>query len=398
MNRFTLTALAAVVAATSVADTQSARFVLETHPVQPLRGDRTLSVMFKLDTVSGDIWRFSGSDFVRIPVANTWSAGVDRTSRDDIEKQRRRAALLKKMDDIVIPEIDFRQAKLHDALEFLQEASVKHDAEKRGMSFILKLGGSSPQANVNDPFAEPDTSEDAWEPLITFSARDITLHEAIDIITDVAGLRYRIEGGVVVIVPYACHMGQLEYRLYDLLPSTVEKLQNYQPELFSTNLPPAVAEDRWKLFFSELGVTWPSSASINPVPLIGKVVVCNTYQNLVSFEQIMETINSYPSRPNRFRLMLAAGASPAALFLIDSDTGHTWQYEVSELAENGNTIQSDSFLSIQERKRTPNPKVDTPTESDLSGEGALSDGNGVAEPKTTENEAQRGVIEHQPEC
>jgi predicted small secreted protein len=362
IKRLMLTALATAIVATTIAETDTAHFIVETHSVRATCVDYTLPVTFKLDSTSGNIWRFTGTDFVQIPVAGTWSAGVNQGSGIDTEEQRRSVALLKKMNELVIPEINFRQVNIYDAIAFLQEASIKQDPEKRGISIIGNIG--TPPVQTNDPFAvadedgfplvQTDGDEDGWVPLITFSSRNITFYEALKIVTEVANMRYRITGDVVMIVPFVYPMGEIVISVYDFLPSTVERIQNCQPELFETNMPPATAENSWKKFFSESGVSWPCGTYIKPLPLIGKVVVCNTYQNLAVFEQVMEAINTYPPRPGRFRLISAEGTSPTALLLLDSNTGHAWQYDIFKVAEDGKTIHTDSFFSIPEREKTPN--------------------------------------------
>ena len=96
-------------------------------------------------------------------------------------------ALEKKMGQIIIPEIDFRQANIQDIVKFLQAASVKFDKSAevqgvKGVIMIVRLG-------------EKDVRE------ITMSARYISLLDAMKTITRVAGLTYRIDGQVVVIEP-----------------------------------------------------------------------------------------------------------------------------------------------------------------------------------------------------
>lgn len=361
MNKLTIAALLTIGAATAFADTRSGRFVIETYSIYRPSDGNALPITFKLDSTSGNIWRFTGTDFAQIPVAETWSSGVDRGLKDDTpEEQRQRRALLKKMDDIVIPEIDFRQVNIRDAIKFIYEESVKYDADKRGVNLILKIGTPpvNPAKTDSNGFFSQPVSDTHAEPTVTFTASHITLHEAITIVSDIAGLKYRIDANSIRFVPYGCPLEELAYRIYDFSPSTVERIQSYQPELFATNLPPATTEEKWKQFFSDLGVTWPTRSSINPVPIIGKVVVYNSPQNLDSFENIIEAIATYPPRSGRFSLVSTDGVSPSALLLVDSDTGHTWQYDISEVDVDGKTVMSDSFLSIPARRRPPNTNLD----------------------------------------
>jgi hypothetical protein len=347
----------------AVAD-ESSRFVIETHPVSSAESQGELSVTLKLDTFTGDIWRYTGGDFLQIPVARTWSGGVDRNAKGNIDEQRGRAALLKRMDTIVIPEIDFRQTKVRDALIALQEASARCDPKGQGVNLILNLNlGAVPvQTGTTDPFASASAGtidETKWVPPITFSAKQITLRAALNIVTEVAGLRYKVKDGAVMVLPIGSDLSEIVYRLYDLLPSTLKRIQECQPALYETNQSPASAESRWKEFFSPLGggVGWPSGSSIKPVPIMGKVFVANTPDGLAAFEGILQGINSYPPRAGRFRLQAVRKGAFPVLLLLDSDTGHTWQYDVTALDDAKREILSDTFLSVPEREKDPDPSA-----------------------------------------
>jgi RNA polymerase sigma factor (sigma-70 family) len=79
-----------------------------------------------------------------------------------------------KMSKIMLPEIDFRQAELRDVIRTLQQG-------QKDVNVRLNLGdGDVP-------------------PLITFSAKQISLLEAIKIVTKIAGLTYRITDDAVII-------------------------------------------------------------------------------------------------------------------------------------------------------------------------------------------------------
>ncbi len=86
------------------------------------------------------------------------------------------------MKRIIIPELNFKNADLQDVVKFLRDASTEYDGKKRGVNFVLDL-------------------KDATPPAITFTARHISLLDALNLCTQVAGLKHRIEGNVVMIVP-----------------------------------------------------------------------------------------------------------------------------------------------------------------------------------------------------
>ena len=95
-----------------------------------------------------------------------------------------------KMENIKIPVIDFRQANIHDVIDFLQTASVEFDLpdvpkDERGVNIILSLGQSvapaaAAPAASDDPFSNMLEDGDgeagaSGVPLITFTARHISL-------------------------------------------------------------------------------------------------------------------------------------------------------------------------------------------------------------------------------
>jgi len=239
----------------------------------------------------------------------------------DTGKQEIRDRIRLKMEEIKIPEIDFRQANIHDVVDFLQMASVDFDPadiseEEKGVNIILSLGQSDQPAAAappsDDPFAnmldEGGAGEAGQVPLITFTARYISLLEALKIVTQVANLKYRIEGSVVMIVPFNAPEGDIVVRMYDVLPAVEEKISLVGSELDSGDRGGAgdfIALESagvqaggadWKAFFADMGVEWPDRSSIKYVRTIGKIVVANTEKNLAVFEKVLEVLNVVPSQ------------------------------------------------------------------------------------------------------
>lgn len=97
------------------------------------------------------------------------------------------AAAVKKMESIIIPKLEFQQANLVDVIEFLNKVSMAGEdkarrGQNRSLNFVLNLAGRP-------------------SPAISFTARGISLMTALNVITQLAGMRYRIEDNVVMIVP-----------------------------------------------------------------------------------------------------------------------------------------------------------------------------------------------------
>ncbi len=120
--------------------------------------------------------------------------------------------LNEKMQKIIIPAVEFRQANINDVVNFLVEASIAADPDKEGVNIILNLGqggggGAAPapapaatEAAVDewgfggDDFgmsSAPVSSGAAGVRDITLNLRRITMLDAIKYITEVAGLKYR---------------------------------------------------------------------------------------------------------------------------------------------------------------------------------------------------------------
>jgi general secretion pathway protein D len=175
--------------------------------------------------------------------------------------------ILSKMETIIIPEIDFRQANIRDVVLFLQSASREYDmsadpAAAKGVNIILQLQESNATSTV---------------PLITFRVRHVSLLEALKITANVSGLKYSVQGNVVLLVP-ADYVGALLQRAYTLTH-------------FGAGL---VAEktgggndEKVKQMLVGLGVAFPPGSGVTYFGSGRKLVVRNSAENLETFEAIL---------------------------------------------------------------------------------------------------------------
>ncbi|MBT3194634.1 MAG: hypothetical protein HN341_18975 [Verrucomicrobia bacterium] len=305
-----------------------------------------------------DTWNPRQYGLHEAPIDSQMGLATD-TSTENVQ----RAAIIQKMTQIRIPEVDFRQANIRDVVDFLHGQSVEFDPsenpdERKGVNIILKLdqqsgaGGGAPAAPL-DPFAAPDDAFGGGDAaaagddtLVTFSALDITLKEALDIVVDVAGLKYRIRGSVVIILPKNAAEGEIEHRMYDVLSTAITRLED---------LAGAVSSERrdsgdfigldaggggvgggdevdLKAFFTEMGVEWPDRSSIKFVRGLGKLVVANTLENLTVFEKVLSILNVVP-----YQIEIEARFVEVAQTDVDS-LGLEWLLNDNwELLENSST-------------------------------------------------------------
>ena len=65
----------------------------------------------------------------------------------------------------------------------------------------------------------------AQEKTVTFSARNIALQEALDIVADLTGTKVRIHGSTVMLVPRDAADDAIVVRMYNVLPNVDQQLK-----------------------------------------------------------------------------------------------------------------------------------------------------------------------------
>lgn len=221
-----------------------------------------------------------------------------------------------KMAAIVIPEINFRAANINDVVAFFEQASRDYDdqqipPERRGVNIILKLNQAAQAAEAaipsDDPWgqAESAVSTGGVQP-VTFSARFMSLYEALKVITEISGLKFRIRGNIVMIMPLDTPDEDMVSRTYTVLPSIEERASSMSTSLTQSRAdsggfldPSDVNNDsngqiNWKQLFEDMGVKWPTGSSIAYLPSINKMRVLNTPENLIEFEKTLQELNVTP--------------------------------------------------------------------------------------------------------
>jgi len=89
------------------------------------------------------------------------------------------AALTKKLDSIVIPEVQFREADVADAVQFLTRAAKEYDADKTGVNIVL--------------MDKENKSK------VTLTLQKTSLHRILKLTAEMAGLSVAVEEDGVVL-------------------------------------------------------------------------------------------------------------------------------------------------------------------------------------------------------
>jgi general secretion pathway protein D len=177
-----------------------------------------------------------------------------------------------KLDSIEIPRINFTDASIREALDFLQKRSVElddteTDPTKKGVNIVLRLPPDSPEYSDN----------------ITFSLDNVTLRSALQLIASAANLRIRIDPYAVVVVPQSENTDVLLTKQYKVPPGFIQATPGAAPAGSST------AKSLAKDYLESQGVTFPEGASANFLPASSRLIVTNTEENLLLVDTLVDS-------------------------------------------------------------------------------------------------------------
>ncbi|MEO7933649.1 MAG: Amuc_1098 family type IV pilus outer membrane protein [Chthoniobacterales bacterium] len=168
------------------------------------------------------------------------SAVIVQSPSDDL---RGTASITAKLNKIIIPRIEFKDATIREAIDYLKAKSRDIDddpnPEKRGVNIVLKLESSyrtpsspaaaaaapvipgleTPAASVDATAAAP-SAEPGSTP-ITLSLTNVPLIEALRYITSLANLKFKIEPYAVSVVPLSQPTEDLITKQYQVSPGFI---------------------------------------------------------------------------------------------------------------------------------------------------------------------------------
>ncbi|MBI3986580.1 MAG: von Willebrand factor type A domain-containing protein, partial [Lentisphaerae bacterium] len=230
-----------------------------------------------------------------------------------IEMSVERKKLIEKLNQIRIPELNFRSANIVDVVKFLSQASIANDSNsapnEKGLSIDLDMRRPG----------QPDDKA-SRVPEITLNLRNLTLIDALKYVTEVTNLKYRLtENGKVVIMPADVPAEEIITKTFSLPSSLIEDFKLKHAD--SSGL---------QKFFRDAGVPFPQGISIVYKPDSGQLIVSNTKENLEKFERILAKLTAAPRqeepvlkpkfKPAAFNPFVEASANPFSTFSIDVDT------------------------------------------------------------------------------
>ncbi len=242
------------------------------------------------------------------------------------------ARITNKLNSIIIPKIEFRDASIREAIDFVREQAAADDPsteEKKGVDIVLRTTSlGRPETSASMPFPESAptphsatveptpvsmakpaaTSVSATDSRITITLTQIPLGEALRYIAGQAGLKVKIEPYAVSIIPINEQSNDLFTKEYRVPPSFIGSSVNIGANPLdrpATHTTGGSGKDTQETtggqqlvkrqtaldFLKDQGVPFPTGASANFLPQSSRLVVRNTEENLELVDALVEQAN-----------------------------------------------------------------------------------------------------------
>ncbi len=236
----------------------------------------------------------------------------------------RQQGILKKLNEIIVPEINYREAVVSDVITFLSDESRRLDPEKVGVNIVLGGGIVTPGAPAAAPApapAAPGAAPEAAQPAgagnageiegrkITLSLRNVPLIDALKYVTTLANLKYRVEPSAVIVLPIDAAPGDLVTRSYSVEPGAFKTVLSGPPAAAAATSQSeyralgvgntTVSVGDIKAIFTEAGVPFPPGSSLVYNDRTSTIIIRNTPENLEIFERVL---NAYSIAPKQVEI------------------------------------------------------------------------------------------------
>lgn len=202
----------------------------------------------------------------------------------------------KRLESIIIPAVKFDGATLSEVVDFLRKEAAKNSPDGKGVQVEIDLRPSKLElkipSGIDDelrreilrldervrPLQSAETTNTVTYPPITLNVRDIPLYDALQLVTDLSGVRFVVRTNNVLIGRV---YGEQEVRVYKLPQKLFDELKEQSHKCFV-----------------EPGHQ-PVHPSMSFIPNHRMLIVINTLENLDIFEKVLLQVDSsverYPS-------------------------------------------------------------------------------------------------------
>jgi general secretion pathway protein D len=221
-----------------------------------------------------------------LPVKKFGGTGSQIIEQPKIDT-RGTASINRKLDDIILPSINFSETTIREALDELKRRAASADKDepdptRKGVNIVLKLS--------------PEQEADILPFTLTLS--DIPLRAAIDYVARAANLKLKIEPYSVVVVPQSEPTDVLITKEYKVPPSFISSLPATAapvvPGVAAGSQSAVTARSGAREFLETQGVTFPEGASANFIASSSRLIVKNSQSNLDLVDNLVENSLTIP--------------------------------------------------------------------------------------------------------
>jgi general secretion pathway protein D len=280
------------------------------------------------ETRSQQLWQVQkGWEEPVRPFTQSAGATTDTFAKDATGTAR----ITHKLNTIIIPRIEFRDASVREAIEFLRQQAEANDPAvegRKGIDIVLRLttlgrpleasapvvvsSASAPTGTPLPATTGPAASTSSADARITITLNEIPLAEALRYIANQAGLKVKVEPYAVSIIPLSEQSNDLLTKEYRVPPGFISGSLNAnatsltQPATGAKGAPAGTAKDTQestggrllvnregaKEFLENQGVSFAvAGSSANFLPQTSRLIVRNTADNLELVDAIVEQAN-----------------------------------------------------------------------------------------------------------
>ncbi len=190
-------------------------------------------------------------------------------------------AQMQKMDRIILPRVQFQEATIEEAIEFLRVKSRDLDTVSPGgggVNMILRNGDAPSSAKIS------------------LDLKDVPLSEALRYVTELAQMKYKVESNAVLIVPLSENASQLYTRTFRVPPDFLVAGGGDFGAVAAPADPfaagaPATGRKTARQILEAQGITFPEGAGVSFTPTTSMLVVRNTQPNLDLVEASVESLS-----------------------------------------------------------------------------------------------------------
>ncbi len=219
------------------------------------------------------------------------------------EERKGTELMVARLNRIIVPRVDFRDATIRQAVSFLQQRSrdldtSEVDPERRGVNIVLKLPSALPPAPAALEVEGETPAPVAYSPdaRITLNLSNVPLFEALRYVATLAGLKVKVEPFAVSIVPLSEPTDTLEQREFKVPPGFIASGTGGETEAQAVagrqlevgGAARLSARQSAKDFLELQGVEFPPGASANFNAGSSRLVIRNTPANLDLIESLVD--------------------------------------------------------------------------------------------------------------